>query len=62
MTSSGLMGFEDQTIMTNGFESGGPYFGFDGGEYVHSPLFSRMPPVSETVPDGFDLGSSGYFF
>ncbi|KAF2301775.1 hypothetical protein GH714_029101 [Hevea brasiliensis] len=61
-TSSGLMGLEDQTTMTNGFESGGSYFGFDAGEYVHSPLFSRMPSVSETVPDGFDLGSSAYFF
>ncbi|KDP41878.1 hypothetical protein JCGZ_26896 [Jatropha curcas] len=62
---SGLMGFEEQTTLTNGFESvsgSGSYFGFDSGEYVHSPLFSRMPPVSETVPEGFDLGSSTYFF
>ncbi|KAJ6947022.1 hypothetical protein NC651_001654 [Populus alba x Populus x berolinensis] len=42
--------------------SSGSYFGFDSGEYVHSPLFSRMPPVSDMVPDGFDLGSSAYFF
>ncbi|KAL5581487.1 hypothetical protein UlMin_013929 [Ulmus minor] len=27
-------------------------------DYVHSPLFSRMPSVSDSVPDGFDLGSS----
>ncbi|XP_065866500.1 ethylene-responsive transcription factor LEP [Euphorbia lathyris] len=44
---------EDQT------GEGGSYF---GGEYVHSPLFSRMPPVSDTLPDAFDLGSSAYFF
>ncbi|PNT54767.1 hypothetical protein POPTR_001G157100v4 [Populus trichocarpa] len=65
-STSGLMGFEDQTTMTSGFESvgssSGSYFGFDSGEYVHSPLFSRMPPVSDMVPDGFDLGSSAYFF
>lgn len=64
-STSGFMGLEDQTTITNGFESGmssGSYFGFDSGEYVHSPLFSRMPPVSDTVPDGFDLGSSSYFF
>ncbi|KAJ6427252.1 hypothetical protein OIU84_022782 [Salix udensis] len=65
-SASGLMGFEDQTTMTNGLESvgcsSGSYFGFDSGDYVHSPLFSRMPPVSDTAPDGFDLGSSSYFF
>lgn len=34
-------------------------------EYLHSPLFGRMPVVSDNVPnvmDGFDLGSSPYFF
>ncbi|CAK7356362.1 unnamed protein product [Dovyalis caffra] len=65
-SSSGLMGFEEQTANNNGFESvgssSGSYFGFDSGEYVHSPLFSRMPPVSDMVPDGFDLDSSAYFF
>lgn len=33
--------------------------------YLHSPLFGRMPVVSDSVPnvmDGFDLGSSAYFF
>ncbi|KAL3722894.1 hypothetical protein ACJRO7_035136 [Eucalyptus globulus] len=40
----------------------GPSFGFDSTEeYVHSPLFSRMPPVSDSVPDSFNLGGS-YFF
>jgi EREBP-like factor len=65
-SSSRLMGFEDQTAMTTGFDSvgggSGSYFGFDSGEYVHSPLFSRMPPVSDMAPDGFDLSSSAYFF
>ncbi|WKA04048.1 hypothetical protein VitviT2T_022111 [Vitis vinifera] len=41
---------------------GGSYLGFDSTQYVHSPLFGRMPPVSDTPPDGFDLGSSSYFF
>ncbi|KAJ6415728.1 hypothetical protein OIU84_004508 [Salix udensis] len=65
-SSSRLMGFEDLTAMTTGFDSvggsGGSSFWFDSGEYVHSPLFSRMPPVSDMVPDGFDLSSSAYFF
>ncbi|OIV90048.1 hypothetical protein TanjilG_21180 [Lupinus angustifolius] len=37
-----------------------PYLGFESGEYVHSPLFSSMPPVRD--PEGFDLGNSSYFF
>ncbi|KAJ6347954.1 hypothetical protein OIU76_004446 [Salix suchowensis] len=65
-SSSRLMGFEDLTAMATGFDSvggsGGFSFWFDSGEYVHSPLFSRMPPVSDMVPDGFDLSSSAYFF
>ncbi|XVF59932.1 hypothetical protein PTKIN_Ptkin08bG0001200 [Pterospermum kingtungense] len=66
-SSSGLMGWaEDQTKMRNNeFEStaSGSFFGFEtSDQYVHSPLFSRMPSVSDTVPDGFDLGSSSYFF
>ncbi|KAJ6932936.1 ethylene-responsive transcription factor LEP-like [Populus alba x Populus x berolinensis] len=40
----------------------GSYFWFDSDEYVHSPLFSRMPPVSDMAPDRFDLSSSDYFF
>lgn len=52
-----LMGpYSEQT--TTGFE----YMGMESMEYMHSPLFSRMPPVSDTLPDGFDLGSSSYFF
>ncbi|KAJ7971797.1 putative Ethylene-responsive transcription factor [Quillaja saponaria] len=49
-------GFESSTGSSN------PYLGFDSNEYVHSPLFSRMPPVSDTVPEGIDLGHSAYFF
>lgn len=66
--SSSLMA-SDQTS-SNGFDNilanttmqNGSYFGFDSSEYVHSPLFSSMPPVSDAVPDCFHLGSSSYFF
>ncbi|XP_030450728.2 ethylene-responsive transcription factor LEP [Syzygium oleosum] len=56
--------FHDPAGASGGLSSGGhgPYFGFDSTEeYVHSPLFSRMPPVSDSVPDSFNLGGS-YFF
>ncbi|PIA46377.1 hypothetical protein AQUCO_01500126v1 [Aquilegia coerulea] len=39
------------------------YLDFDSSEYVHSPLFGRMPPVSDFASNdnnGFD--SSSYFF
>ena len=43
-----------------------PYSGFDEtGVYVHSPPLSTMPPVSDNVAagtEGFDLGSTSYFF
>ncbi|XP_042500204.1 ethylene-responsive transcription factor LEP-like [Macadamia integrifolia] len=74
-TSTGFFGFTDtQQVITGttGFDSVGSCcgsssscFGFESGELVHSPLFGRMPPVSDTLPsvtDGFDLGSSSYFF
>ncbi|XP_044465939.1 ethylene-responsive transcription factor LEP-like [Mangifera indica] len=68
--NSNLTGFSDdhQMTFTSGFDDtmgsgSGSYFGFDSSDqYVHSPLFSSMPPVSDTVPDGFHLGSSSYFF
>ncbi|KAI4318607.1 hypothetical protein MLD38_032287 [Melastoma candidum] len=41
--------------------AGSSYFSFDTAGYVHSPLFSRMPPASEAVPEGFSLGSSHFF-
>ncbi|KAJ4973563.1 hypothetical protein NE237_006737 [Protea cynaroides] len=59
--STSFFGYTDTQQLNNGFES----LGFDSSEYVHSPLFGRMPPVSDNVPsvtDGFDLGSSAYFF
>ncbi|KAI4367312.1 hypothetical protein MLD38_023063 [Melastoma candidum] len=49
--------FPDHTTAS----TGSSYFSFDTTGYVHSPLFSRMPPASDSVPEGFNLGSS-YFF
>ncbi|KAK7315728.1 hypothetical protein VNO77_34297 [Canavalia gladiata] len=57
--------FSDPNSNLGGSESGYPYLGFESGDYVHSPLFSAMPPVSDNVGtghDGFHLGSSSYFF
>ena len=65
---TGQGSWSDSTSLTTGFESveSGSYMGmgFDSSEYVHSPLFSRMPPVSDNVaePEGFNLGSSAFFF
>ncbi|KAI3975943.1 hypothetical protein MKX01_016626 [Papaver californicum] len=55
-------GYPEQA--TSGFEtvSSGSCLGFDTGEYVHSPMFGRMPSVSDAFADGFELGSSTYFF
>ncbi|KAJ0743658.1 putative transcription factor AP2-EREBP family [Helianthus annuus] len=49
-----------------GNESGVPtafssYVGFDGYDYVHSPLFGQMPPVSDPSADSFSLSSSPFF-
>ena len=60
----GSVGFEDMHIAEppQG-SSSGSYSGFDPVQ--HSPLFSKMPPVSDPVMDGFDLGSSSassYFY
>ncbi|KAK1419297.1 hypothetical protein QVD17_28462 [Tagetes erecta] len=38
------------------------YVGFDGYDYVHSPLFSQMPPVSDPSADCFSLSSTSSFF
>ncbi|KAK9070893.1 hypothetical protein SSX86_009461 [Deinandra increscens subsp. villosa] len=38
------------------------YVGFDGYDYVHSPLFGQMPPVSDPSADSFSLSSSSSFF
>ncbi|KAI3977195.1 hypothetical protein MKX01_035925 [Papaver californicum] len=55
-------GYPEQA--TSGFEtvSSGSCLGSDTGEYVHSPMFGRMPSVSDAFSDGFELGSSTYFF
>ena len=64
----GQAAWSDSTSLTTGFdpEGNGSYsymdMGFDSTEYVHSPLFSRMPPVSDNVPESFNLGSSAFFF
>lgn len=58
-------GYSEQSMGT-GFESSSwpsyPFVNLDSSEYAHSPLMSTMPAVSEKVPEGFDLGSSSYFF
>ncbi|XP_068666594.1 ethylene-responsive transcription factor LEP-like [Aristolochia californica] len=55
--SSDFFGFSDQTSGHGyGYDS---FFGAGSEDYVHSPLFGRMPPVSDSVSDisdGFDLG------
>ncbi|XP_071722848.1 ethylene-responsive transcription factor LEP-like [Rutidosis leptorrhynchoides] len=77
MSSSSYCWSEDNNIInsntislldsSNGFDYGANLnFGFEPVQQ-HSPLFSRMPSVSDhqTVTDGFDLGfstSSSYFF
>ncbi|GAB4848607.1 hypothetical protein Ancab_003313 [Ancistrocladus abbreviatus] len=42
------------------------HLGFDSTGYIHSPLFSSMPPASnssnDTAFDPFNLGPSNYFF
>lgn len=54
--------FGDPTV---GGLTSADYMGFDsttaGAGYVHSPLFSSMPPVNHGI-DPFNLGSSSYFY
>lgn len=56
VSEDSIFGYSDPT---GGFE---PVFSSGGELYAHSPLFGQMPPVSDEVPDEFDLGSSAYFF
>ncbi|KAG2384442.1 uncharacterized protein HKW66_Vig0147940 [Vigna angularis] len=60
------VGFSDPSFSLTDTGSSYPFSGFESGDYVvHSPLFSAMPPVSDNVAmghEGFDLGSSSYFF
>ncbi|XP_061354717.1 ethylene-responsive transcription factor LEP-like [Gastrolobium bilobum] len=58
-------GYSHQSSDVSTSGSGYPYLGFESGEYVHSPLFSAMPSVSDNVgkeTEDFNLGSSSYFF
>ncbi|MQM09089.1 hypothetical protein Taro_041952 [Colocasia esculenta] len=55
----------DSTVGDGGSSSAGDGYWAYEGSYVHSPMFSRMPSVEEAMsagPDGFELGSSAYFF
>ncbi|KAL2334247.1 hypothetical protein Fmac_015460 [Flemingia macrophylla] len=55
-------GFTDPTF---DFGASGSGYSYSGDYVVHSPLFGTMPPVSDNVApahEGFDLGSSSYFF
>ncbi|KAI9083977.1 hypothetical protein K1719_033973 [Acacia pycnantha] len=59
-------GYSEQSTGT-GFEAltswpSCSYTGLDSGDYMHSPMLSTMPKVSEKMPEGFELGSSSYFF
>ncbi|XP_021895667.1 ethylene-responsive transcription factor LEP [Carica papaya] len=61
--SEGMVtGLTEQTTGLEMMDSAGSYFDFDSSQYVHSPLFSRMPTVYDTPADPFDLGTSSYFF
>ncbi|XP_076957434.1 uncharacterized protein LOC143632911 [Bidens hawaiensis] len=53
--------FGDGSGLSTAFSS---YVGFDGCEYVHSPLFGQMPPASDPSADSFSLSSmaSSSFF
>ncbi|PIA41335.1 hypothetical protein AQUCO_02200029v1 [Aquilegia coerulea] len=53
-----FLGYPEQSLGLEPVWSG-------SNEFVHSPLFGQMPPVSDSVPsimDHLDLGSSAYFF
>ncbi|KAL5705797.1 hypothetical protein ACHQM5_024048 [Ranunculus cassubicifolius] len=63
--SSDTMGFSSMEQNSSGLNpiGTGSYLDFDSTEYVHSPLFGRMPPVTEFTPsnaDGYDVSS--YYF
>lgn len=63
--STTVFGFSEQSTNISGFEPTGSesYVGFDSSNYVHSPLFGQMPPVSDADAfEPFHLGSSGFFY
>jgi EREBP-like factor len=61
---TGFLGFqEEQLDDVNGLEVSGSILGFDSNEFgLHGSLFGIVPSVSNTVTDGFDLGSSSTFY
>lgn len=61
---TGFFGFPEETRNKGPDPSvSGPCLGFDSNEFVeHSTLFGSFPSVSDTVTDGFDLGSSSAFY
>lgn len=65
--STNYMAFPDCNTSTSssGYDSMGSqsYLGFDSSNYVHSPLFGQMPPVSNGDPfEALELGSSSFFY
>ncbi|KAK1361285.1 ethylene-responsive transcription factor LEP-like [Heracleum sosnowskyi] len=66
--STNYLAFSDcnaSTTTSNGYDSMGSqsYLGFDSSNYVHSPLFGQMPPVSNGDPfEALELGSSSFFY
>ncbi|WOG97134.1 hypothetical protein DCAR_0416473 [Daucus carota subsp. sativus] len=66
-SSTNYMAFSDCNTSTTSsqYDSMGSqsYLGFDSNNYVHSPLFGQMPPVSNGDPfEALELGSSSYFY
>lgn len=66
--STNYIAFSDcntSTTTSSGYDSMGSqsYLGFDSSNYVHSPLFGQMPPVSNGDPlETLELGSSSFFY
>lgn len=65
--STNYMAFPDSNTSTtsSGYDQMGnqSYLGFDSSNYVHSPLFGQMPPVSNGDPfEALELGSSSFFY
>ncbi|XP_028761159.1 ethylene-responsive transcription factor LEP [Neltuma alba] len=55
-------GYSEQSTVTETSGGSSSYMGFDSVDYVHSPMFSTMPPAPDKEPEGSDLGNSSYFF
>ncbi|CAK7336019.1 unnamed protein product [Dovyalis caffra] len=61
---TGFFGFQAEQINSgNGLAVSGSSLGFDSNDFgQHGSLFGITPSVSDTVADGFDLGSSSTFY